>query len=100
MTVSHKSQPKRRKPSTRRPKPGNAAKVPAIPESRAQTKHARLIALLRSDHGATIAELAQALAWQPHGVRGVMSGVLRKKLKLSIKKLATDGSAARYRIGG
>ena len=64
------------------------------------TKQARLIALLRADRGTTIGGAAKALSWQHHSIRGLMSGVLRKKLKLKIEKLPDDGSGTRYRIVG
>jgi len=40
--------------------------------------------LLRRDGGATIAEVAHATGWQPHSVRGAISGTLRKKLRLVV----------------
>ena len=39
-----------------------------------------LVALLSRPQGATIAELQQATGWQPHSVRGALSGLIRKKL--------------------
>jgi hypothetical protein len=98
MKTARKTPTKPRKAITGRPTRASPAKIDPKPADSAKTKQARLIALLRPDAGATIAELAQALEWQPHSVRGVMSGVLRKRLKLTIEKLPTDGSAPRYRI--
>jgi hypothetical protein len=48
--------------------------------AREGSKQAQLISLLRRPEGASIDELTQATGWQPHSVRGVVSGVLRKKL--------------------
>ena len=64
------------------------------------TKQARLIALLRGDRGTTIGDAAKALSWQHHSIRGLLYGVLKKKLKLKIEKLPDDGSGTRYRIVG
>jgi hypothetical protein len=42
-------------------------------------------------------ELMQATSWQPHSVRGVISGVLRKRLGLIVHAELTDG-VRHYRI--
>jgi hypothetical protein len=39
-----------------------------------------LLALLRRAEGATIAEMQAATGWQPHSVRGALSGIVAKKL--------------------
>jgi len=51
---------------------------------RSGSKQTSIIALLQRTRGATIDELVQATGWQKHSVRGVMSGVLRRKLGLNI----------------
>jgi len=62
------------------------------------TKQAQLIALLRSEQGAEMAQLCAATGWQAHSVRGVISGVLRKKLGLSVRSAADPAGVRRYRI--
>ena len=58
---------------------------PAVPPARrADSKQAAMIALLQCAKGTTIDELVQITGWQKHSVRGVMSGVLRKRLGLNI----------------
>ncbi|HEV8037167.1 DUF3489 domain-containing protein [Yoonia sp.] len=59
------------------------------------SKQDMLIAMLRADGGATIAEITTALGWQPHTARGVISGVLKKKLGL---KITSQVEATRGRI--
>ncbi|MFY9736827.1 MAG: DUF3489 domain-containing protein, partial [Rhodoplanes sp.] len=54
----------------------------AAPRTRADSKQAQLIAMLRWAKGATIEEIAEALSWQPHTVRGAIAGALKKKLGL------------------
>src|SRR5690606_30800192 len=48
------------------------------------TKQARLIAMLRTPEGATIAEIVAATGWLPHTARGVIAGALKKKLGLEV----------------
>ena len=54
------------KPNPRPKKP--KSKEPKAP--RKDSKQAQLIAMLRRAKGATIDEIAEALSWQPHTVRG------------------------------
>jgi len=61
------------------------------------SKHAEVIGLLRRAEGATVDEVRAATGWQPHTVRGVFSGALKKKLRLAI--VATKEERGRvYRI--
>jgi hypothetical protein len=80
--------PKRRAPA--------ASKSPA----RSATKHDRIIAMLRTSTGATIASLVTATEWQQHSVRGFLAGVVRKKLGLNLVSEQTDkGRVYRIRNG-
>src|SRR6266852_8202422 len=54
------------------------------PQPTRASKQAEVIALLRRPEGATIDEVRAATGWQPHTVRGVFSGALKKKLRLAI----------------
>jgi Protein of unknown function (DUF3489) len=46
----------------------------------------------------TIAEAVTATGWQPHSVRGALSGTVRKKLGLAITSEPVDGRGRVYRI--
>jgi len=76
--------------------------VPASPKSatRPGTKHAHIVALLRTPAGATIAAMMAATEWQQHSVRGFLAGVIRKKLGLNLVSEQTDkGRVYRIRDG-
>ena len=66
--------------------------------ARAGTKTARLIALLNRKEGATIGDLTKAMSWQPHSVRGAISGTLKKKLGLAVTSENVEGRGRVYRI--
>jgi hypothetical protein len=65
--------------------------------ARPNTKHARIIAMLRLPAGTTIAAIMTATEWQPHSVRGFLAGVVRKKLGLNLVSEQTDKGRI-YRI--
>jgi hypothetical protein len=65
--------------------------------ARPETKHARIIAMLRAPAGATLAAIMTATEWQPHSVRGFLAGVVRKKLGLNVVSEQTDKGRV-YRI--
>jgi hypothetical protein len=64
---------------------------------RPDTKHARIIAMLRAPAGTTIAGIMTATEWQQHSVRGFLAGVVRKKLGLNLISEQTDKGRV-YRI--
>ena len=59
-------------------------------EPRAGSKQARVIGLLQRPEGATIDEIASAMGWQRHTVRGLIAGALKKRLGLDIVSEKTD----------
>jgi hypothetical protein len=66
-------------------------------QTRANSKQARVLALLRGPNGATIATVVRSTGWQPHTVRGFLAAVVRKKLGLRLESEKTDGERV-YRI--
>lgn len=71
---------------------------PAIAPSGRQTKLATLIDMLRCEGGATIDEMAAATSWQPHSIRGALSGILKKKLGLDINSEKVKGRGRVYKV--
>ena len=75
------------------------ADVAPAPKTRSGTKQAQLIAMLRRREGATIPQIVEALAWEPHTVRGAFAGALKKKLGLIVTSEKPDGAKDRvYRL--
>src|SRR5687767_4554608 len=64
----------------------------------AGSKQTRVIAMLQSPNGATIAAMMKATGWQQHSVRGFLAGVVRKRLKLNLGSEKVDGQRV-YQIG-
>lgn len=62
------------------------------------TKLATLVVALRRPQGATSLQLMLATGWQPHTVRGAISGMLRKKLGLNVVLAHHDTGERVYRV--
>ena len=88
-TLGITDDPERTQPAT------EAAPQPV--RRRSGTKQEALIAMLRTEGGATIDEIVAALEWQPHTARGAMSGALKKKLGLTITSEKVEGRGRVYR---
>ena len=85
----------RKAPKT--PKTPTATKsAPKTP--RTVTKQAKLIAMLEAQGGASIAEIVAATEWQAHTIRGVISGVLKKKLGLDVTSEKNNNRGRVYKI--
>jgi hypothetical protein len=74
-----------------------SARSPLNTSMRRDTKHARILAMLRTPAGATIVAMMTATEWQQHSVRGFLAGVVRKKLGLNLISEQTDKGRV-YRI--
>jgi hypothetical protein len=61
------------------------------------TRAETLITLMGTETGATAADLAAAVGWQVHSVRGFIAGTLKKRTDLSVTAVRVDG-ATRCRV--
>jgi Protein of unknown function (DUF3489) len=84
------------------PSATSSEEIAQVPNGRSAdpgSKQARVIAMLQSPAGATIAAMMDATGWQQHSVRGFLAGVVRKRLKLTLSSKKVDGNRV-YQIGG
>ena len=72
--------------------------APKARTPREGTKQARLIDMLRAPDGATVDEIASALDWRSHTVRGALAGALKKKLGLEVISEKVDNRGRVYKI--
>jgi hypothetical protein len=89
----------KRRPSVPRAAPPATSAKGRKSAAAGTSKQARLIQALKAPHGASIDALTRLTGWQPHTVRGSISGVLRKKLGLTVtSETPTEGGQRVYRI--
>jgi len=77
-----------------------ARKADTAPRTRAGSKQAKLIEMLKRPDGATIPEVVDALGWQAHTVRGAIAGALKKKLGIEVTSEKVEGRGRIYSISG
>lgn len=70
----------------------------AKPRTRANSKQAEVLDMLRRPEGATIAQICGATGWQAHTVRGAFAGAFKKKLGLTITSEKPEGGDRVYRV--
>jgi len=86
-------------------KASSAKKAPKGPKreengdsARAGSKAAAILELLKRPGGATSQELMKATGWQPHSVRGFLSGTIRKKMALTVTSTKGENGERSYSI--
>ena len=75
----------------------NAAKATLVNAPRAESKGAKILALIGRPKGATRNEIMKATGWQPHSVRGYVS-LAAKKHKLKIESVKNEAGDRVYKI--
>ena len=90
---------KKTAPANKAPKGRTKAKV-AEPGIRIGTKTAKVLDLLKRPGGATAKELLKATGWQPHSLRGFISGTLGKKMGLTVASVKGDDGGRVYSLKG
>lgn len=91
---------KRATPAKKAPKGAKKAKgaKAAKPEARGGSKTARILELLKRPGGVTAKELMKATGWQPHSVRGFLSGTVGKKMGLTVTSVRGEDGERCYSV--
>ena len=84
-------------PAKKAPKGRTKAK-PAKPEARSGSKTAKILDLLKRPGGATAKELMKVTGWQPHSVRGFLSGTVGKKMGLIVTSTKGENGERTYSV--
>ena len=66
--------------------------------ARGGSKTAQILELLKRAGGVTAGELMKATGWQPHSVRGFLSGTVRRKMGLTVTSSKAEDGERTYSI--
>ena len=103
--------PRKPRVAPRKPKSGKKASA-ALRRAKSQkaansgtgaregSKAAKVLDLLKRSGGVTLKELIKATGWQPHSVRGYLSGSVGKKMKLTVASTKDADGERRYSVKG
>jgi hypothetical protein len=70
----------------------------ATPTAREGSKKAVVIDLLKRPDGASLKDIMAATSWQPHSVRGFISGTLSKKMGLKVESTKRPDGERAYQL--
>ncbi|MGD1092915.1 MAG: DUF3489 domain-containing protein [Bryobacteraceae bacterium] len=66
--------------------------------ARAGSKTAKVLDLLKRPGGVTAKELMRATGWQPHSIRGFLSGTVGKKMGLAVTSTKGEDGERSYSV--
>jgi hypothetical protein len=90
---------KQAKSATKAKAPKKALKVGGkAGPARDGSKAAKVVDLLKRPEGASMKELLKCTGWQPHSVRGFLSGTIRKKMGMTVTSSKTEDGERTYSI--
>ncbi len=92
---------RRKKVGPKGPKAPSTSNRQAKPAAeRKGTKAEAVVALLNRKGGASLTDLQKATGWQPHSVRGFLSGTVRKRMGLTLESTKSAEGERRYALNG
>ena len=65
-------------------------------KTKAKTKKARILSLLKCKSGATIEQIAKATGWQAHTIRAALTRL--RQAGIPIERFREDGKVSRYHL--
>ena len=68
------------------------------PSARGGSKTATILELLKRPGGVTAKELLKATGWQPHSLRGFLSGTVGKKMGLTVTSTKGEDGERSYSV--
>jgi hypothetical protein len=84
---------KKASPAKKAPKGAKKAKA-----AREGSKTNKVLELLKRPGGVTAKELMKATGWQPHSVRGFLSGTIGKKMGLAVTSTKAEDGERTYSV--
>ena len=75
-----------------------APKAKTAAKAREGSKTDQVLELLKRPGGVTAKELMKATGWQPHSVRGLLSGTIRKKMGLAVTSTKGEDRERTYSV--
>jgi hypothetical protein len=85
-------------PAKKKPKARTKAKAVQPEGAREGSKTAKILDLLKRQGGVTAKELIKATGWQPHSVRGFLSGTVNKKMGLTLTSVKSQDGERSYSV--
>jgi hypothetical protein len=89
---------KKATPAKKAPKGRTKAKAAKPEATREGSKTARILDLLKQPGGVTARELMKMTGWQPHSVRGFLSGTVGKKMGLTVASTKGEDGERAYSL--